>query len=111
MTTAPNPATRTSEIPRLALEQMDAALAALLQPRMERLGYLGEFFRCAAHQPEPLQHFLRFTESLKTVLPDRITEVVALTVASQLENAYERVQHERLALKLGFAEAWIRDVL
>ncbi len=111
MTTAPNPTTQTSEIPRLSLEQMDAALAAMLQPRVQRLGYLGEFFRCAALQSEPLQHFLRFTESLKMALPDRTTEVVALTVASQLENQYERVQHERLSLKLGFTEAWIRDVL
>jgi hypothetical protein len=26
-------------------------------------------------------------------------------------NAYERVQHERLALKLGFSEAWVRAII
>ena len=48
-----------------ALEQMDAELAAMLRPRVERLGYLGEFFRCTAHQPEALKHFLGLTEALK----------------------------------------------
>lgn len=96
---------------RLSLAQMDAELAAMLRPRVERLGYLGEFFQCAAHQPEPLKHFYRLTEALKQALPDRVTEVVALTVASHLQNDYERVQHERLSLKLGFGDIWIRDVL
>ena len=98
-------------IPRLGLDQMDAELAAMLRPRVERLGYLGEFFQCAANSPEPLKHFYRLTESLKKALPDRLTEVVALTVAAEAQNNYERVQHERLSLKLGFGEAWIRDVL
>jgi alkylhydroperoxidase family enzyme len=98
-------------IPRLGLDQMDAELAAMLRPRVERLGYLGEFFQCAANSPEPLKHFYRLTESLKKALPDRLTEVVALTVAAQAENNYERVQHERLSLKLGFGEPWVRDVL
>jgi hypothetical protein len=106
-----NPKPAAGAIPRLSLAQMDAELAAMLRPRVKRLGYLGEFFQCAANEPESLKHFYRLTESLKHALPDRITEVVALTVASQLENAYERVQHERLSLKLGFGEAWIRDVL
>jgi hypothetical protein len=39
-----------------------------------------------------------FTESLKAALPDRLVEIVALTAASHADNAYERVQHERLAL-------------
>lgn len=97
-------------IPRLGLDDMDAELAAMLRPRVERLGYLGEFFQCAANSPEPLKHFYRLTESLKKALPDRLTEVVALTVASKAENKYERVQHERLSLKLGFGEPWVRDV-
>ncbi len=98
-------------IPRLGLDQMDAELAEMLRPRVQRLGYLGEFFQCAANSPEPLKHFYRLTESLKKALPDRITEVVALTVAAQAQNNYERVQHERLSLKLGFGEPWIRAVL
>lgn len=98
-------------IPRLGLDRMDAELAQMLRPRVERLGYLGEFFQCTANSPEPLKHFYRLTESLKKALPDRLTEVVALTVASTAENDYERVQHERLSLKLGFGEAWVRDVL
>src|SRR5260370_38503452 len=28
-----------------------------------------------------------------------------------MSNAYERVQHERLSLKLGFGKGWVREVL
>ena len=82
----------------------------MLRPRVERLGYLGEFFQCAAHQPQALLSFMAFTEDLKRALPDRLTETVALTVSTELENAYERHQHERLALKLGLGGAWVRAV-
>ena len=98
-------------IPRLSLSQMPQTLAEMLKPRVQRLGYLGEFFQCAANQPEALICFQEFTEALKHALPDRLTEVVALTVAQLMENAYERVQHERLSLKLGFGESWVKGVL
>lgn len=98
-------------IPRLSQEELDPELARMLRPRVERLGYLGEFFRCAAHQPRALLSFMTFTEDLKQALPDRLTEVVALSVSRLLDNPYERVQHERLSLKLGFGEAWLRGVL
>jgi carboxymuconolactone decarboxylase family protein len=97
-------------IPRLESEQLTPNVAEMLAPRIKRLGYLGEFFKCAAHQPDALVSFMAFTEDLKHALPDRLTEVVALTVSTTLENAYERHQHERLCLKLGFGEAWIRAV-
>jgi alkylhydroperoxidase family enzyme len=98
-------------IPRLEFADLPPDLAELLRPRVERLGYLGEFFRCAAHQPAALVDFYRFTEDLKHALPDRLTELVALTASSVMDNPYERHQHERLSLKLGFGEPWIRDVL
>src|SRR5258708_28565441 len=98
-------------IPKLSQEEMAPELAAMLRPRIERLGYLGEFFRYTAHQPQALISFLDFTEDLKKALPNRLTEVVALTVASFMSNAYERVQHERLSLRLGFGEDWVREVL
>ena len=98
-------------IPMLAAEEMHPDLTALLRPRVERLGYLGEFFRYTAHQPEALMSFLTFTEDLKRALPDNLTEVVALTVANLMKNDYERVQHERLSLKKGFGEKWLRAVL
>lgn len=97
-------------IPRVPREEMTPEVAEMLRPRVERLGYLGEFFRCAAHQPAALISFMAFTEDLKRALPDRITETVALTVSTELNNAYERNQHERLCLRLGFGAAWIRDV-
>jgi len=97
-------------IPRLAPDELPRDLADRLRPRVERLGYLGEFFRCAAHQPRALLSFMALTDDLKEALPERITEVVALTVAAALENAYERVQHERLSLKLGLSEPWVREV-
>ena len=98
-------------IPRLSEKQMLPELAEMLRPRIERLGYLGEFFQCAANQPQVLMSFMTFTEDLKRALPDNLTEVVALTVAHLMQNAYERVQHERLCLKLGFSEAWVREVI
>jgi alkylhydroperoxidase family enzyme len=97
-------------IPRLSPEALRGDVAEMLRPRVERLGYLGEFFRCAGHQPAALLSFMAFTEDLKRALPDRLTEVVALTVSTELGNAYERHQHERLSIKLGFGEAWVRAV-
>jgi len=98
-------------IPRLSAKEMPPALASFLSPRIKRLGYLGEFFQCTAHQPEALLSFLEFTEHLKHALPNTLTEVIALSVAVLMDNDYERVQHERLSVKLGFSEGWIREVL
>ena len=38
----------TLSIPRLSPEELPPELAAMLRPRIERLGYLGEFFKCVA---------------------------------------------------------------
>ena len=97
-------------IPRLRIDQLPPYLAEALRPRVERLGYLGEFFGVTANVPRALAAFNDLTTALKDSLPDELTEVVALTVASRLENAYERNQHEQLALKLGLSGAWIADV-
>src|SRR5258707_14347149 len=98
-------------IPRLSQEKLHPELEAFLRPRVERLGYLGEFFQCTAHQPEALLSFLEFTDHLKHALPNNLTEVVSLSVAQLADNRYERVQHERLSLKLGFGENWVREIL
>ena len=98
-------------IPRLSEAELPPELAQVLRGRVERLGYLGEFFRCTAHQPGALRCFVDLTEDLKRTLPDNLTEVVALSVAALMKNAYERVQHERLSLKLGFGKLWVRQVL
>jgi alkylhydroperoxidase family enzyme len=98
-------------IPRLEMTDLDPRIAAALAPRVARLGYLGEFFKCAGHQPDALLAFMEFTEALKKALPDRLTELVALTVAALARNDYERHQHERLSDKLGFGRDWIRAVL
>lgn len=97
-------------IARRQMRELTPELTAALRPRVERLGYLGEFFQCAANVPDALLAFDAFTTGLKQALPDRVTEVVALTVAAHLGNAYERHQHERLSARLGFSEDWIRDV-
>jgi alkylhydroperoxidase family enzyme len=97
-------------IPRRELDQLPADLAAALRPRVERLGYLGEFFKCAAHQPQALRSFMALTDDLKQALPEKLTEVVALTVAGEMQNIYERNQHEQLCRRLGFADEWIRAV-
>src|SRR6266851_2376853 len=100
-----------ASIPRLSMADLDPKLAELLRPKVERLNYLGEFFQCTGHQPEALISFYKLTDDLRKALPDNLTELVALTIASRMSNAYERVQHERLAFKLGLSEAWLRAVI
>jgi hypothetical protein len=90
---------------------MTPELQTLLRPRLDRLGYVGEFFQVTAHQPDALASFISYTEQLKQVLPWRLVEVIALTVASQTRNDYERVQHERLALRLGLTEREVRAIV
>ncbi|WP_326542734.1 hypothetical protein [Pseudorhodoferax sp.] len=97
-------------IPRLELADMRADLQDYLAPRVARLRYLGELFKCAAHAPGVLLLFMRFTDELKQALPDRITETAVLTTATLMANAYERHQHERLCIRLGYTAAWIAEV-
>lgn len=97
-------------IERLPFEKLAPSVQQVLDARVKRLGYLGEFFKCAGHQPDILVPFMEMTEALKHALPDRLTEVGALTVASVMGNDYERNQHERLSRKLGFGEAWVAAV-
>ena len=99
------------QIRRLSAAEMPPELASALAPRIARLGYLGEFSSAPAHQPEALLSFLEFTGHLKHSLPNDLTEIVALTVAALMDNDYERIQHERLSLKLGFGEGWLRETL
>jgi hypothetical protein len=97
-------------IPRLEMAAMRADLAGYLMPRVKRLRYLGELFKCIGNAPDVTLQFMHFTEALKHALPDRLTELGALTVASYMENRYERHQHERLSEKLGFPRKWIAQV-
>jgi hypothetical protein len=97
-------------IPRLELAEMAPEVQQRLKPRIERLGYLGEFFKCTANAPEVLTSFFDFTEIAKNALPARIAEAVALTVAGFMGNAYERNQHERLCVKLEFGKDWVAAV-
>jgi alkylhydroperoxidase family enzyme len=98
-------------IRRIGFDDLDPDLREVLRPRVERLGYLGEFFQCAAHQPDALISLNALTEQLRGALPDEAAEIVALTVAAVTGNDYERHQHERLSLKLGFSEEWVRRVV
>lgn len=107
MATDPRPSIA---IERLSFDQLAPKVQDVLRARVERLGYLGEFFQCSAHQPDILAPFMEMTEALKKALPDRLTEVGALTVACFMGNDYERHQHERLSRKLGFDDAWVAAV-
>ncbi|MBD7939950.1 carboxymuconolactone decarboxylase family protein [Brevundimonas guildfordensis] len=98
------------KIERLEFDQLAPRVQHVLRARVERLGYLGEFFKCSGHQPDILAPFMEMTEALKAALPDRLTEVVALTVATMMGNKYELHQHERLSRKLGFGEDWVAAV-
>lgn len=94
-------------IRRFSYEELDPQLQQLLRPKVERLGYLGEFFAVGGHQPAATSAFQEFTEALKGSLPAELSEVIALTVASALGNDYERSQHEQLASVSGFSDEWI----
>ena len=96
-------------IPRLEWEAFHPDLKAVLEPRVKRLGYLGEFFKCVAHVGQTLGFFMEMTEQLKKDLPDNLTELVSLSVAQLAGNEYERNQHERLSRRLGFSLDWIRE--
>ena len=99
-----------SRIPRLEMNELAPKVRDALGPRVKRLGYLGEFFKCSGHNPDVLLPFMEMTEALKDALPDRLTEVGALTVARVMGNDYERHQHERLSEKLGFGRDWVAAV-
>lgn len=99
-----------SALHRFEFDELPAEIRRRLAARVERLGYLGEFFKCAAHQPAALAAFIDFTEAGKGALPDRLVELIALSCAVWMGNDYERHQHERLCVKLGFDIAWIGAV-
>ena len=94
-------------LPRTPFEDLPPLLQEELRGKFERLGYLGEFFQVCAAQPDALYHFNRFTEVLKAALPANVVELLALTLSTWADNRYERLQHERLALKSGFSGDWV----
>ncbi len=97
-------------VPRVEWEDFPDSVASRLAPRVKRLGYLGEFFKCTVHQPEALAAFIDFTETGKGSLPHRLVEVIALTCANWMKNSYERNQHERLSVRSGFGRDWVAAV-
>jgi alkylhydroperoxidase family enzyme len=100
----------TDRIPPLSFDELPASIADRLRPKYERLGYLGEFFARTAYQEAALAAFIDFTDAAKGGLDQRIVELIALTVATMKNVDYERNQHERLAVKLGFGEDWVVEV-
>lgn len=99
-----------SSLPRLELAEFPEALATALAPRVARLGYLGEFFKCCANEPRTLAAFIELTEAGQESLPIRLTEVIALTCTVRMGNDYERNQHERLCVRLGLEADWVAAV-
>jgi hypothetical protein len=100
-----------ADIPRLEFDELEPSLKEVFRPRVERLGYLGEFFKVMSHAPETMGGFYTITESLKKVLPDNFTEIVSLSLSSRLGNLYEQYQNERLSLKLGLSREWVAEAL
>lgn len=99
-----------TSLPRIEFADLPAPLAATLEPRVKRLGYLGEFFKCAAHQPHALAAFIEFTETSQEDLSKRLLEVIALTCSAWMGNGYERNQRERLCIRQGFGRDWVAAV-
>jgi alkylhydroperoxidase family enzyme len=97
-------------VPLIDIEELDPQVRRRLQAKIDRLGYLGDFFQLTAHQPEALAAFIDYTDATKKALPDDLAEVVALTVATLTGNDYERHQHERLSIKLGLPRDWVETI-
>lgn len=95
---------------RMTFDELAPRVQDVLRARVERLGYLGEFFQVTGCQPGLLAPFMEMTGTLKEALPDHLTEVGALTVATLMGNKYELHQHERLSKKLSFGDDWIAAV-
>jgi alkylhydroperoxidase family enzyme len=93
---------------RLNYDDLAPELRALLAEKYRRLGYLGEFFQVTGHQPAVVAEFIRFSNAIGKALPLSLHEVIALATSRAMDNDYERFQHERRALKLGYSEEWIR---
>jgi hypothetical protein len=98
-------------VPRIEFNDLEPGLKELFRPRVERLGYLGEFFRVMSACPETMKGFFTITESLKTELPDNLSQLISVALSSRLGNTYEQHQNERLSLKLGLSEDWVRSAL
>ncbi|MDW3685998.1 carboxymuconolactone decarboxylase family protein [Cupriavidus sp. CV2] len=94
-------------IPRLQASALDPGLRQYLCPTVDRLGYLGEFFQALGHAPAAVIQFMEFTRTLRSSLNERENEVIALAVCALLGIEYERIQHERLAHRLGLSHEWI----
>lgn len=92
---------------RLSLEQVEPALRVELEPTVARLGYFGEFFQVFGAVPGAVTAFMGYTKAVKAPLADSENEVLALTVCSALGDSYERIQHERLSMRLGLDIGWI----
>lgn len=99
-----------SSLPRLEFADFAPTLAAALEPRVKRLGYLGEFFQCCAHQPQALAAFIELTEASQNGLCKRLAEVIALSCTAWTGNDYEHNQHERLCMRLGFGRDWVAAI-
>ena len=98
-------------VPRIEFEDIEPGLKELFRPRVERLGYLGEFFRVMSACPETMKGFFTITESLKKELPDNLSQLISVALSSRLGNKYEQFQNERLSLKLGLSQEWVRSAL
>ena len=59
-----------AKIGRLEMAELASALQQALAARVNRLGYLGEFFKCAGQQPDVLSLFLEDTSILCARAPE-----------------------------------------
>ncbi|MBO9376291.1 hypothetical protein GG804_05895 [Sphingomonas histidinilytica] len=96
-----------TNISPLEFAEIGETLQKLFQPTVDRLGYFGDFFRYGSHAPDVLSAFMGLSVALKGAIPDDVNETVALTVCQAMDFPYERIQHERLSVKLGFDREWI----
>lgn len=98
---------RKAFLSRHPLAELGPALQQELQPVVDRLGYFGEFFQVYGQVPSAIETFMGYTRSVKAPLSDAENELLALTVCASLDDQYERIQHERLCVKLGMSMDWI----
>ncbi len=100
----------TDAIPRLSFDEAAPEIQEMLRPVTDRLGYFGEFFQVVGHLPDALQAFMAYTGTVKSPLSLQQNEVLALSTCTAAGGDYERIQHERLALKSGLDREWIAEL-
>ena len=92
--------------------ELDPGLLATLGPRVANRAHddLPVLFRILARQPDAYARMLEMAAAIERDLPDPLIQLLCITAAHEQGDDWVRVTHENLALRMGMAAEWVRDV-